>query len=348
MKRSILQIAAMSTIKLVSILFLYTASAHAYSISKDGGITIHKKNASLVEIMSLIERKTEYSFWYRKDIATKAKKITISVKDATINQVLDLCAEGQPFTFQMVDKIIALKPDTAFSKILLTTSAAIAGGKERAKGKIVTDGYQQVDEKLSTSSITKVEGNNLNQTNTGNILGNASINGLQIQTDAKGNTSMLIQGKNSISSGTQPLILLDNMPYQGDISQINAANVESVNILKDASATSIYGSRGANGVIIITTKKAAVPAIDPLESLITERDGIDYYEGAHAYAIFKHIAKRYNVEVSYKSAIPVGFYHGKIPAFFSLEQMLSILTASGIVFQREKVNDAFKERIIVN
>lgn len=329
------------------LLFIALLSASLYTMAD--GITINKKNASLADIMSVIERKTDYTFWYRKDIVTKAKKITISVKNATINEVLNICASGQFFTFNIIDKIIVVKPDSIFSKMLVTATPDMLIGKEKSKGKVVTDGYQQFDEKLSTSSIAKVEGNQINQSgqaNMGNVLSNTSINGLQVQTDSRGNTSMLIQGKNSISAGTQPLILLDNMPYQGDINQINPSTIESINVLKDAGATSIYGSRGANGVIVITTKKAAAPAINPLESLITERDGFDYYEGAHVYAIFKGITRRYNIEVTYKSTMPVGFYFGKIPVSLSLEQMLDILNACGIKF-RITGNDGEKRQIVV-
>jgi len=64
-----------------------------------------------------------------------------------------------------------------------------------------------------------------------------------------------IRGIGSMSAGRDPLIVLDGVPYQGAISDINPQDVESLSVLKDASASAIYGHRGANGVIIITTKK---------------------------------------------------------------------------------------------
>ncbi|GAA3594222.1 TonB-dependent receptor [Flavivirga amylovorans] len=66
--------------------------------------------------------------------------------------------------------------------------------------------------------------------------------------------SILIRGKNSITAGNEPLIILDGIPYSGSISTINPNDIETFNVLKDASSTAIYGSRGSNGVIIITTK----------------------------------------------------------------------------------------------
>ena len=64
-----------------------------------------------------------------------------------------------------------------------------------------------------------------------------------------------IRGAGSLSASTTPLIVVDGAPYSGAISDINPNDVESMSILKDAAASAIYGHRGANGVIIITTKK---------------------------------------------------------------------------------------------
>lgn len=84
--------------------------------------------------------------------------------------------------------------------------------------------------------------------------------------------SVYVRGRGSLNSGTQPLYVIDGMPVNSDIednfsdtsnnwidpmSMINAADIESVTVLKDAAATAIYGSRAANGVIVITTKKGS-------------------------------------------------------------------------------------------
>ncbi len=66
-----------------------------------------------------------------------------------------------------------------------------------------------------------------------------------------------IRGIGSINEGTNPLIVVDGVPFDGGINSINPADIESFQVLKDASATAIYGARGANGVIIITTKRGA-------------------------------------------------------------------------------------------
>lgn len=85
------------------------------------------------------------------------------------------------------------------------------------------------------------------------------LSGVQIQqtTGVPGaGMSVRIRGAASIGGGTQPLYVVDGFPITGDINNINPDEIESFTILKDASATSLYGSRAANGVVIIQTKKA--------------------------------------------------------------------------------------------
>ncbi len=66
--------------------------------------------------------------------------------------------------------------------------------------------------------------------------------------------NVLVRGVSSISAGTSPLYIIDGVPVIGDMSLVNQTDIESVQVLKDAAATSIYGSRGSNGVVLITTK----------------------------------------------------------------------------------------------
>lgn len=68
--------------------------------------------------------------------------------------------------------------------------------------------------------------------------------------------TMRIRGQASLSGGTTPLYVVDGMPLVGDISTINPDEIENISVLKDASSTSLYGSRAANGVVLITTKQA--------------------------------------------------------------------------------------------
>ena len=69
------------------------------------------------------------------------------------------------------------------------------------------------------------------------------------------NSLILIRGRNSITADNSPLIVLDGVPYEGDIGDLNPNDISSIEVLKDASSSAIYGSRGANGVILITSRK---------------------------------------------------------------------------------------------
>jgi len=68
------------------------------------------------------------------------------------------------------------------------------------------------------------------------------------------NSLILIRGRNSITADNSPLIVLDGLPYEGDMGDLNPNDLSSIEVLKDASSSAIYGSRGANGVILLTSR----------------------------------------------------------------------------------------------
>ena len=74
---------------------------------------------------------------------------------------------------------------------------------------------------------------------------------------ASGGPAIRIRGIGSMSAGNSPLVVVDGIPYDGSLKDINPNDVESMSVLKDASASAIYGARGANGVILVTTKKSS-------------------------------------------------------------------------------------------
>ena len=77
------------------------------------------------------------------------------------------------------------------------------------------------------------------------------------QTSSKPGAEMqiCIRGTRSLTASNDPLVVLDGIPFAGNISDINPNEIKSIDILKDASATAIYGSRGANGVLLVTTNR---------------------------------------------------------------------------------------------
>lgn len=144
---------------------------------------------------------------------------------------------------------------------------------------VINAGYYKVSDRVKTASISRVSAQEIEKQPINNPL--AAMQGRVAGVDivettgiAGGGFNVRIRGLNSLTSGNEPLYIIDGVPYdsrsiadrgisaeiipQGNISPLNAinpSNIESIEILKDADATAIYGSRGANGVILITTKK---------------------------------------------------------------------------------------------
>ena len=127
---------------------------------------------------------------------------------------------------------------------------------------VVVIGYGTQRREAVTGSVANIGGEKLNQiaaTNAAQALQGRVAGVLMTQTSTKPGEEMQIRirGQRSLSASNDPLIVLDGIPFMGVLSDINPADIKSMDILKDASATAIYGSRGANGVIIITTVKGS-------------------------------------------------------------------------------------------
>ena len=127
---------------------------------------------------------------------------------------------------------------------------------------VVVIGYGTQRREAVTGSVANIGGEKLNQiaaTNAAQALQGRVAGVLMTQTSTKPGAEMQIRirGQRSLTASNDPLIVLDGIPFMGQLSDINPADIKSMDILKDASATAIYGSRGANGVIIITTVKGS-------------------------------------------------------------------------------------------
>jgi len=122
----------------------------------------------------------------------------------------------------------------------------------------INTGYQTIPRDRSTGAFSSVSNRQLQERIEPNILDRLEgiAPGLQFDRRRSGTAQMNIRGINKLSSGgISPLIIVDNFPYEGNLANINPNDVESVNILKDAVATSIWGARAGNGVIVINLKK---------------------------------------------------------------------------------------------
>lgn len=142
----------------------------------------------------------------------------------------------------------------------------------------INAGYYSVKEKERTGSISKISSRDIEKQPVTNVLATmqgrmAGVNITQNTGVAGGGFDIQIRGQNSLrSDGNRPLYIIDGVPYSSDsvgsdltgvvlpgptspLNSINPSDIDSIEVLKDADATAIYGSRGANGVVLITTKK---------------------------------------------------------------------------------------------
>jgi len=127
---------------------------------------------------------------------------------------------------------------------------------------IVSTGYFDQPLERAAGAFTHLDNSLIKRAISTNILGKMEgvVNGLQFSRTGLTNENtdkpeLRIRGISSIKSETAPLIVIDNFPYDGDINLINPNDIESITVLKDASAASIWGSKAGNGVIVINTRK---------------------------------------------------------------------------------------------
>jgi len=105
---------------------------------------------------------------------------------------------------------------------------------------------------------------------------------------------IIIRGIGSINANNDPLYVLDGIPYDGDINAINPADIENISVLKDASASALYGARGANGVIMISTKKGKSGA--PTVALKAT-----WGFSSRAYPVYDRVNEAQYMELTYES-----------------------------------------------
>lgn len=293
------------------------------------GISITVSNASLKFVLTEINKKSGYELLYNNKHFVGTKPVTITIKNSSLKNALDKCLEGQPLTYELIDKTIVIKPKPdgikdksigILKKITLTGKVTDEAGKPlpgvnvRTKGfdtrtstnekgnfsievpgigavlqfsfvgfqsfdhyimdasplsitlkqepgqleevGIVSTGYQQLPKERATGSFVQIDKELINRSISTDILARLKgvSSGLNFDKTADNTLGISIRGRSTILSNTSPLIVLDNFPYEGDLNNINPNDVESITILKDAAAASIWGTLAGNGVIVITTK----------------------------------------------------------------------------------------------
>ncbi|CAL1516806.1 TonB-dependent receptor P3 [Chitinophaga sp. MM2321] len=295
-------------------------------------ISISERNTSLERVFKEIHRKTGFQFFYKVELLQQAKTFDINVKNASVEQVLELCFKGQPLNFTITKNTITIRgkeetqpvkaPDAPPALIqvrgnvndekgkpLPGVTILVVGGKRGTSTdedgnfsisvqenaalrfshlgyetvKIAVNGKAQLDVILhsadftslndvvvvgygtvkkrdltgAVSSISEDAATDRIVTSLADVMKGRAA-GVQI-TESDGSpgseSSIRIRGAGSINGSNEPLYVIDGIIGTGE--DVSPADIASIEILKDASSTAIYGSRGANGVVLITTKSGS-------------------------------------------------------------------------------------------
>ncbi len=206
-------------------------------------------------------------------VSIKDTKLAVAT-DANGNFIINAPANGKIIVFSflgMEEQEFTIGNKTSFNIILKAKSTTLSD--------VVIIGYGTIKKADLTGSVARLERDDLLRDGPTNILQAlqgkiAGVNVTQNDGSPGAGLSIRIRGSNSFLGGTEPLYVIDGVPFNnsssgatpmsiGDdekqtlnaMSFINPSDIESIDILKDASATAIYGSRGANGVVLITTRK---------------------------------------------------------------------------------------------
>jgi TonB-linked SusC/RagA family outer membrane protein len=397
-KRTILKGVQLFRILKICTIILLAGCLQAYATGYGQKITLNEKEVPLTKIFKEIKKQTGFRFFYLSQQMSAAKKVTIHVKDASLNDVLQLCFKDQPFGWEVKENVIIIK-----EKISVTTSVLqeLTSPPIDIRGKVIDENGKPVPGvtvtikgskrqtitndvgefsfigvesssvlsfssvnmepfslhvsgqndivarlKTKTSELDEVQiiayGTTTKRFNTGNVATvkasdiekqpvsnpllalQGRVPGLEVIQNtgvAGGGVKVRIQGQNSLTNGSDPLYIVDGMPissqnfipfgsilgnsggvlnespagFGSPLSYLNPADIESIEILKDADATAIYGSRAAGGAILITTKKGKAG---------NTKATFDYQEGSgkitrklkmlntHEYLMMRHEAKQ--------------------------------------------------------
>ncbi len=322
-----------------------------------GQISFEAKGKSIRDVFGILEKETNYRFFYNDDLKSVDKTIDMNVSDQSIDQILEKLFESTGLGYKILENdLIVVTPKNDPQQLMISgrvtdasTGEGLAGVSIAVKGTVIgvntdANGYYSInptaqDATLTFSFIgyvaqeivvggrTKIDialaidvttldevvvvgyGTQKRSDITGTVASmpkdrlenlpnlniaqaiQGAIPGVMIQTSSAGavpNEAIMIRGRNSITASNNPLIVVDGIPYSGSISDINPNDVQTIEILKDASAAAIYGSRGANGIILINTKdgvigkntvsyegKFSILSFTKLPDLLT---GPEYYE----------------------------------------------------------------------
>lgn len=140
--------------------------------------------------------------------------------------------------------------DQAITKNVAMTDSNVLDG-------VMVTGYQTISRERATGSYDILNQKDLDKPSVSiaeRLIG--TVAGVATTLDADGNVSLAIRGQGTLMANASPLLVVDGFPIEGGLSSLNPNDIESISVLKDAAAASIWGARASNGVVVVTTKKA--------------------------------------------------------------------------------------------
>ena len=203
-----------------------------------------------------VNSKGEFSF---KGVFTSNGTLRVSYADHYHEDIpFDLSNRG-PFTFRMKALTDTVR---TIEEVSIIETGYFRVPQERATGSFVHIDQELLSRTVGSNILDRLEGV------TRGLIFNQSNMGATVF--ASNSPSMSIRGISTLHANGEPLIILDNFPYEGNINSINPEDIESVTVLQDAAAASIWGARAGNGVIVLTSKSGRYE--QPLKvSLRTDR-----------------------------------------------------------------------------
>ncbi|MRT91412.1 TonB-dependent receptor [Ancylomarina sp. 16SWW S1-10-2] len=230
MKKSLFSMLVLCVIGLQSV-FAQSREVSGVVTSADDGLSI--PGVSVIVKGTTIGTSTDFDGKYTISVPADAKTLVFSfvgmketevaISSSTVNLVMESQSIG-------MDEVIVVAFGTS-TKGSFTGSAAV----------------------VDSETLEKRQVSNVSQALSGSVAG---VQVLSSNGQPGAEATVRVRGVGSINAGASPLYVVDGIPFDGDLSSISSSDIESMTVLKDAASTALYGARGANGIIMITTKKA--------------------------------------------------------------------------------------------
>ncbi|WP_430812629.1 MULTISPECIES: SusC/RagA family TonB-linked outer membrane protein [unclassified Carboxylicivirga] len=179
---------------------------------------------------------------------------TVTMPDGKYNLAVPSDATNLIFSFVgMKSQDIQIAGRTTINVVLESDAVDV--------GEVIVVAYGTSTKGSFTGSAAVVDAEVIEKRQVANVTQalSGSVAGVQVLSDngqPGASAKVRVRGVGSINAGMEPLYVVDGIPFDGDLSSISSSDIESMTVLKDAASTALYGARGANGIIMITTKKA--------------------------------------------------------------------------------------------